>query len=73
MSLLATQTLEKDLSDKKKTAELDISELIGGSYSNLVSNELSRRIKQVPVAFYQTAPKGLFDSLNESGFSEWTF
>ena len=73
VSAIANQILEKDLSDKKKTAELDIGELIGGSYSGLVSNELSRRIKQIPVAFYQTPPTGLFASSHSIAFPGWRF
>eukprot|EP00983_Pelagomonas_calceolata_P051048 1142239-Pelagomonas_calceolata.AAC.3 len=53
--------LDKDLSDRTKTSEVDISPLLIQSYSTLINQELERRLKQVPVAFYQDPPRRLFD------------
>ena len=50
--------LDKDLTDRKKTAEVDIGPLLTSSYSELSAAELGRRLKHVPVAFYaQKAPE----------------
>ena len=43
--------LDKDLADRKKTAEVDLVPLLAGSYTSLATTELSRRLKNVPVAF----------------------
>lgn len=53
--------LDKDLTDRKKTAEVDLAPLLTGSYASLVSAELARRLKQVPVAFYPNKLTGLMD------------
>jgi U3 small nucleolar RNA-associated protein 19 len=53
--------LDKDLTDRRKTAEVDIMPLLTGSYTSLVSAELARRLKRVPFAFYAEKPAGLFD------------
>ncbi len=39
--------LDKDLSDRTKTSEVDISPLLIQSYSTLINQELERRLKQV--------------------------
>ena len=72
VAALASQILEKDLQDRKKTAELDMTELVKGSYFKLTSGELSRRLKQIPVAFYRTAPQKLFDESCAPDFPGWT-
>ncbi len=53
--------LDKDLTDRRKTAEVDLGPLLTGSYSSLVNTELARRLKQVPVAFYPAKLTGLID------------
>lgn len=52
--------LDKDVSDRRKTAEVDVSEALGASYTALFTREVERRLKQVPAAFYPSLPKGLF-------------
>ena len=54
--------LDKDLADRKKTAEVDIGPLLTSSYSVMVSLELSKRLKRVPVAFYARRPNQLFNA-----------
>lgn len=73
VAVLAKQLLEKDLTDRKKTAELDIGPLVGGSYNQLASTELGRRIKQVSTAFYRTPPTKLFSTHPGSEFAAWAF
>ncbi len=53
--------LDKDLADRKKTAEVDLGPLLTLSYSGLSAAELGRRLKHVPVAFYAQKPPELFD------------
>lgn len=53
--------LDKDLTDRKKTSEIDPAPLLTGSYSSIISAELGRRLKQVPVAFYPRKLTGLVD------------
>lgn len=73
VAVLAKQILDKDLTDRKKTSELDIGPYVGGSYNQLASTELERRIKQVSTAFYRTPPTKLFGSHGASEFSAWAF
>lgn len=53
----ARQILEKDLGDRKKTSEVDLEPLLGGSYTALLKAELGRRIRQVCLSHHG------FDSL----------
>ena len=71
--MLAKQILDKDLTDRKKTSELDIAPYIGGSYHQLAASELDRRIKRVSTAFYRTPPTKLFGSHGASEFTAWAF
>ena len=65
--------LDKDLADKRKTAEVDVAPLLTSSYSKLVSSELAKRLKRVPVAFYAQRPKQLFDAeLCKADFAGWS-
>ena len=73
VAALAKQILEKDLSDRRKTSEVDMGPLVGGSYSSLITVELGRRIKQIPTAFYQTPPTRLFDANCQADFVGWSF
>lgn len=52
--------LDKDLRDRKKTAELDIQDLLAASYASMFASEASKRLKQVPAAFYREPPARLF-------------
>jgi len=61
IAALATE-LDKDLTDRKRTAEVDLAPLLTGSYTSLVSAELARRLKQVPVAFYPRKLTGIMDT-----------
>ncbi len=53
--------LDKDLRDRKKTSEVDISELLTASYASMFAAEAGRRLKAVPTAFYRTPPERLFE------------
>lgn len=66
----ACLALEKDLSDKKCTAEVDLTEFLDGSYTALCRRELARRIKAVPVSVYRTQPSTLFENGTED-FKGW--
>lgn len=54
--------LDKDLSDKRKTAEVDISEALNASYASKFSLEIKKRMKAVPTAVYAASdiPTKLF-------------
>lgn len=54
--------LDKDLTDRIRTSELDMQPLLPTSYSSLMAQELGKKLrKSVPVAFYKTLPSGLWD------------
>ncbi|XP_057531817.1 protein NUCLEOLAR COMPLEX ASSOCIATED 4 isoform X2 [Amaranthus tricolor] len=63
-------SLENDLTVRAKTTEVMISDFSSGSYSTIFREEMRRRVKQVPLAFYKTTPTSLF---SESDFPGWTF
>ncbi|KAJ4811752.1 Nucleolar complex protein 4 [Rhynchospora pubera] len=63
-------SLENDLTVKAKTTEMKVSDFSSGSYATVFNDEIRRRIKQVPLAFYRTTPTSLF---SESDFPGWTF
>jgi len=73
VAVVAKQVMDKDLNDRKKTAELDIAPYVGGSYTGLLTVELNRRIKQVSTAFYPTPPTKLFDGNSATDFACWAF
>ncbi|PSC69895.1 nucleolar complex 4-like protein [Micractinium conductrix] len=54
--------LDKDLRDRKKTSELDVSDLLASSYASLFAVEAGRRLKAVPTAFYRAPPERLFEA-----------
>ncbi|KAK9792757.1 hypothetical protein WJX73_008611 [Symbiochloris irregularis] len=64
-------TLDKDLRDRKKTAEVDIHALAAASYHSRVMGLLSQRLKFVPVAFYPETPQGLFSILTKQDYAGW--
>ena len=65
--------LDRDLRDKKKTAELDVMPLAAASYHSLTAGMLEQRLKKtLPLAFYAEPPTGLFDSTSsQADFPGW--
>ncbi|KAE8698519.1 Nucleolar complex protein 4, putative isoform 2 [Hibiscus syriacus] len=63
-------SLENDLTVRSKTTEMDIKDFSSGSYATIFGDEIRRRVKQVPLAFYKATPTSLFP---ESEFCGWTF
>ncbi|XP_074358581.1 protein NUCLEOLAR COMPLEX ASSOCIATED 4 [Apium graveolens] len=63
-------SLENDLTVRAKTAEVAIKDFSSGSYATIFGDEIRRRVKQVPLAFYKATPTTLF---SESDFGGWTF
>ncbi|KAK8698743.1 hypothetical protein V6N13_114851 [Hibiscus sabdariffa] len=63
-------SLENDLTVRSKTTEMDIKDFSSGSYATIFGDEIRRRVKQVPLAFYKATPMSLFP---ESEFCGWTF
>ncbi|MCL7030767.1 hypothetical protein MKW94_013521 [Papaver nudicaule] len=61
--------LENDLTVRAKTQEMGVSDFSSGSYATIFRAETGRRIKQVPLAFYNTIPTSLFP---EGEFAGWT-
>jgi U3 small nucleolar RNA-associated protein 19 len=55
-----TAVLDKDLSDRAHTSEVDLDPLLATSYASLIASEAGRRLKAAPVAFYARPPAGLF-------------
>ena len=66
-----TAIFDKDLTDKKRSAEVDMSGLLAASYSGLAKAELDRRLKAVPVAMYAEAPQTLFHEVAQT-FPGWS-
>ncbi|KAI3736476.1 hypothetical protein L6452_16018 [Arctium lappa] len=63
-------SLENDLTVRSKTTEVAIKDFSSGSYATIFREEIRRRVKQVPLAFYKTIPTSLF---SESDFAGWSF
>ncbi|XP_064987752.1 protein NUCLEOLAR COMPLEX ASSOCIATED 4-like isoform X2 [Musa acuminata AAA Group] len=63
-------SLENDLTVRAKTSEVTVADFSSGSYATVFREEVRRRIKQVPIAFYKVIPSSLFDN---SEFPGWTF
>ncbi|PSS08232.1 Nucleolar complex protein [Actinidia chinensis var. chinensis] len=63
-------SLENDLTVRRKTTELAVNDFSSGSYVTIFREEIRRRVKQVPLAFYKATPTSLF---SESDFPGWTF
>ncbi|KAL6652156.1 hypothetical protein ACP70R_011081 [Stipagrostis hirtigluma subsp. patula] len=63
-------SLENDLTVRAKTSEMKITDFSSGSYATVFKDEVRRRIKQVPLAFYRTTPTSLFQG---SDFPGWSF
>ncbi|MCO5556604.1 hypothetical protein L7F22_010155 [Adiantum nelumboides] len=72
-------SLEADLTVRAKTTELNVKDFSSGSYATIFSEEVKRRMKQVPLAFYKSVPTALFSTASESqspglaDFPGWTF
>ncbi|XP_059296795.1 protein NUCLEOLAR COMPLEX ASSOCIATED 4 isoform X2 [Lycium ferocissimum] len=63
-------SLETDLTVRAKTTEVAVKDFSSGSYATIFGDEIRRRVKQVPLAFYTATPTMLFP---ESDFLGWTF
>ncbi|CAH9106725.1 unnamed protein product [Cuscuta epithymum] len=63
-------SLENDLTVRAKTTEIAIKDFSSASYATIFGDEIRRRVKQVPLAFYKAAPTSLF---SESDFPGWNF
>ncbi|XXG60098.1 hypothetical protein AAC387_Pa04g2077 [Persea americana] len=63
-------SLEEDLTVRAKTSEITVKDFSSGSYATIFREEIRRRIKQVPLAFYKATPTSLF---SVSEFTGWTF
>ncbi|CAN6240640.1 unnamed protein product [Urochloa humidicola] len=62
-------SLEEDLTVRAKTTEMKITDFSSGSYATVFRDEVRRRIKQVPLAFYRTTPTLLFQGADFPGWS----
>mmetsp|Transcript_34482 Transcript_34482/g.75407 ORF Transcript_34482/g.75407 Transcript_34482/m.75407 type:complete len:593 (-) Transcript_34482:440-2218(-) len=70
------RVLEKDLSERGKTTEIAIADTTSFSYGSIMQDEMARKMKRVPLAYYKTAPKQLMelDSATpeeENSFAGW--
>jgi len=63
-------SLENDLTVRRKTTELAVTDFSSGSYATIFREEIRRRVKQVPLAFYKATPTSLF---SDSDFPGWIF
>ncbi|XP_076905801.1 protein NUCLEOLAR COMPLEX ASSOCIATED 4-like [Bidens hawaiensis] len=63
-------SLENDLTVRSKTTEVAVKDFSSGSYATIFRDEMKRRVKQVPLAFFKVIPTSLF---SESDFGGWTF
>ncbi|KAM3341406.1 hypothetical protein P3S68_029041 [Capsicum galapagoense] len=63
-------SLENDLTVRAKTTEVAVKDFSSGSYATIFGDEIRKRVKQVPLAFYTATPTLLF---SESDFLGWTF
>lgn len=64
--------LDKDLSDRRRTAEVDVGDVLTASYTSLFTREVERRLKQVPAAFYAEAPSKVMSEQTAGDFPGWT-
>lgn len=63
--------LEKDLRDRKKTAEISVSPLAAASYHSLITGMLAQRLKQAPTAYYADPPVSLADKAPGAQLVDW--
>ncbi|XP_068324445.1 protein NUCLEOLAR COMPLEX ASSOCIATED 4 [Pyrus communis] len=65
-------SLENDLTVRAKTTEISVEDFSSGSYATIFGEQVRRRIKSAPLAYYKAAPTSLFSD-SESQFPGWTF
>nr|XP_043634332.1 protein NUCLEOLAR COMPLEX ASSOCIATED 4 [Erigeron canadensis] len=63
-------SLENDLTVRSKTMEVAVKDFSSGSYATIFREEIRRRVKQVPLAFYKAVPTSLF---SDGDFGGWSF
>ncbi|KAI4328608.1 hypothetical protein L6164_020946 [Bauhinia variegata] len=63
-------SLGNDLTVRAKTSEFNVKDFSHGSYATIFGEEMRRRVKQVPLAFYKATPSSLF---SDTDFAGWTF
>ncbi|KAM3217778.1 hypothetical protein P3L10_027221 [Capsicum annuum] len=63
-------SLENDLTVRAKTTEVAVKDFSSGPYATIFGDEIRKRVKQAPLAFYTATPTLLF---SESDFLGWTF
>lgn len=63
--------LDKDLTNRRKTSEVDVAPLLSASYSSLFAREVGRRLKAAPAAFYADPPAALFGAEAADDFAGW--
>lgn len=68
---LAAESLDEDLTDRRKTAEVDVGALVAISTAAMVDRELSRKIKQAPLRFHRDPPESLLGSAQAVDFAGW--
>ena len=54
------EQLDRDLTDRKKTAEIDMAPLLRESYTSQLQQELGRKVRKAPPTTF-VVPRGLFD------------
>jgi U3 small nucleolar RNA-associated protein 19 len=68
------ETLDKDLENRVKTAELPVSDICAANYASLLQEEFAARVKTAPVAYHRGGVRGLFQTpLMKQFFSEKNF
>ncbi|KAM1345881.1 hypothetical protein FF1_035208 [Malus domestica] len=65
-------SLENDLTVRAKTTEISVGDFSSGSYATIFGEQVRRRIKSAPLAYYKAAPTSLFSD-SESQFLGWAF
>lgn len=62
--------LDRDVTNRMKTADVDVAALASASYATLFAEDAERHLKAVPLAFYlpEQEPRGLWD-----GSDEWVY
>ncbi|XP_021811477.1 nucleolar complex protein 4 homolog B [Prunus avium] len=65
-------SLENDLTVRAKTTEISVGDFSSGSYATIFGEQMRRRIKLAPLAYYKVPPTSLL-SESESEFLGWTF
>lgn len=59
--------LDRDLTDRKKVAEIDMAPLLAGGYSTQLQAELSKKLRKPPSCAYEG-----MGSLFDAGLPGWT-